>query len=202
MWSAPSRENAAFVLQRKYKTSDRKVSYRWKVTLEPGRHGRHFMNTSWWRDPELLSPQHPVDGLPLVGSEDGDERLVLHVVRLLLALTLVQVPHRVVQLLHVLPLQVRVTFLLLILYDLYAVTTGGKSRLLEARTAWKHQTGPDTHQVWQNHRNIPEVSASVDWLSSIWNFPRWGTLACPAQPPAHKCQPAKQKRKHTIFFFF
>lgn len=89
---------------------------------------KHFINTSCRCDSELLSPQHPVNSLPLVGSKNRDERLVLDVIRLLLALALVQVPHRVVQLLHILPLQVSVTFLLVILYNFYTVMERGEIR--------------------------------------------------------------------------
>ena len=69
-------------------------------------------------EPVALPPQHPVDSLALIGSQHGDEGCVLDIVEGLLApplllLTLVEVPDVVVQLLHVLTLQVCVAVQLL-----------------------------------------------------------------------------------------
>lgn len=74
---------------------------------------------------------------------------MLDVVRLLLALALVQVPHGVVQLLHVLPLQVCVTFLLIVLYDLYTVREWEKSDDWELTLPVNIELDlyVDTHQV-------------------------------------------------------
>lgn len=68
--------------------------------------------------PGLFSPQHPVYGLALIGSEDRDESFVLDVVCHLLALSLVQMPDIIIEFFNILPLQVCVTFLLLVLYNL------------------------------------------------------------------------------------
>lgn len=73
------------------------------------------MRTFRRTDAALLSPQHPVNRLALIRPEDGNENLVLDVVRYILVLFLALVPHVIVQLLHVLPLQVRVALLLLVL---------------------------------------------------------------------------------------
>lgn len=62
--------------------------------------------------PVLLSPQHPVNSLTLVWPEDWDKSLVLYIYAQVLVLSLV-VSDVIIQLLHVLPLQVSVTLLLL-----------------------------------------------------------------------------------------
>lgn len=67
----------------------------------------------------LLSPQHPVDGLALIGSQHGDEARVLDIEALLCCFCLVQVSDVIVQLLDVLTLQISVTLLLFIHHHLY-----------------------------------------------------------------------------------
>ena len=78
------------------------------------------------RVPIFLSPQHPVDGLALIGSEDRNESFVLDIIGCLPALSLVQVPDEIIELLDVLPLQVGVTFLLIVLYNFYVENTKEK----------------------------------------------------------------------------
>lgn len=67
----------------------------------------------------FFSPQHPVDCLALIGPENRNKSLMLNIIGHLLAFVLVQMPHIIVELLDILPLQVGITFFLLILYDLY-----------------------------------------------------------------------------------
>lgn len=69
--------------------------------------------------PVFLSPQHPVYSLALIGPEHGDESLVLNITGHFLAVSLMQVPDVIVQLLHILPLQVCVAIVLLVLYHFY-----------------------------------------------------------------------------------
>ena len=74
-------------------------------------------------EPVSLPPQHPVDSLALIGSQHGDEGRVLDVVQGLLVsplllLAQVEVPDAVVELLHVLTLQVGVAVHLLRLHHL------------------------------------------------------------------------------------
>lgn len=80
-------------------------------------------STFGWSDPGFFSPQHPVDRLALIGSENRNESFVLDVIGLLLAPSLVQMSDIIVQFLDILPLQVCVTFLLLSLYNFYMENT-------------------------------------------------------------------------------
>lgn len=98
-------------------------------TVHQTNKGRTFGGTV----PGFLSPQHPVDSLALIGSEDRDESFVLDVIDHLPALSLVQMPDVIIEFLDILPLQVCVTFLLLVLYNLCIETQQKKVQNSQAR---------------------------------------------------------------------
>lgn len=74
----------------------------------------------------FLSLQHPVDSLALIGPEHRDKSFVLHVIGHLLAPCLVHMPDIIIELLHILPLQVSVTFFLLVFHHFYKENSRGK----------------------------------------------------------------------------
>jgi len=76
--------------------------------------------------PVFFPPQHPVDSLALIGPENRNKSLVLDIIGYFLALFLVQMSDIIIELLHILPLQVSVTFFLLILYNFYMEKTAAK----------------------------------------------------------------------------